>query len=118
MKKALMVYLSSYLIGGGLGFAFLPEFTQKLFLSNVLYDEPMVRFAGVMMTLLGSLIGYLVYKGTLIAYRFSIVARTFVVGFIVWVYWMYDNPMFLVLLGVVLIGLLPSYFLLWRDRRG
>lgn len=118
LKRMLLIYLSSYLIGGGLGFAFLPEFTQKIMLSNVIYDEPIVRLAGVMMTLLGSLIGFLVYKGVMVAYHFSIVARTAVVIYIVWAYYAFDNPMFLVLLAIVLIGLIPAYLsLLKKDSQ-
>ena len=116
MKKILMTYLSGYLIGGGLGFAFLPEFTLKLLQSDVIYDEPMVRLCGLLMAMLGSLIGYLVYLGDYKAYKFSIIARTVLVAFVLWMWFKFENPMFIVLEVIVLVGLIPSYFLLFNSK--
>ena len=117
MKKYLMLYLSSYLIGGGLGFAVLPELTQKLMLSDVIYDEPMVRLAGLLMVMLGSLIGYLVViLKDFSAYKFSIIARTVLVFFVLWMWFEFKNPMFIVLEVIVLVGLIPSYFILLKQE--
>ena len=110
-----MTYLSGYLIGGGLGFAILPELTQSLMLSNVIYDEPMVRLCGLLMAMLGSLIGYLVLGlNDFRAYKFSIIARTVLVFFVLWMWFKFANPMFLVLEAIVLVGLIPSYYLLLK----
>lgn len=116
MKKFLMLYLSGYLVGGGLGFAVFPEFTLRLLQSDVLYDEPMVRLCGLLMAMLGSLIGYLVFLGDFKAYKFSVIARTILVGFVFWMWLRFENPMFLVLEGIVLLGLLPSYYLLLTKK--
>lgn len=115
-KRILLTYLSGYLLFGGLGFVFFPVFTQRLMLSNAIYDEPAVGLAGAMMSLLGGLIGYLVYAQTLIAYKFSIVARTLVVVYIAWAWFVYQNPMFIVLEVIILLGLVPSYYILLTDK--
>ena len=115
MKKHLMTYLTFYLIGGGLGFMLMPELTQRIMQSDVIYDEPMVRLAGLLMAMLGSLIGYLVLVlKDFRAYKFSIVARTVLVFFVLWMWFKFHNPMFIVLEVIVLVGLIPSYFLLFR----
>jgi hypothetical protein len=117
MKKILMYYLSGYLLGGGLGFAFLPNLTLKIMQSNVMYDEPIVRLAGLLMAMLGGLIGFLVYNEDYIAYKFSILARTILVIFLVWLWFRFDNPLFVVIEIIVLIGLIPSYIVLVREFR-
>lgn len=117
IKRLLLTYLSGYLFFGGVGLVFLPEFTQRLMLSNTIYDEPAIGLAGAMMALLGGLVGYLVYAGTLIAYKFSIVARTLVVLYILWAWFVYSNPMFIVLEIIILIGLVPSYIILFTQRK-
>lgn len=117
MKKILMLYLSGYLIGGGLGFALAPALTLELMQSNVIYDEPMVRLAGLLMGMLGSLIAFLVLRGDFSAYKFSIVARTILVLFVAWMWFKFENPLFITLEIIVLVGLLPSYVLLMRGSK-
>ncbi|MFT4522845.1 MAG: hypothetical protein ACI8ZN_001797 [Bacteroidia bacterium] len=52
-----MTYLAAYLTFGSLGFALAPELKQKSMLPDVIFDEPMVSLAGLLMAILGSLIG-------------------------------------------------------------
>ena len=116
VKRILLIYLSSYLIGGGIGFTFLPDFTQNLFLSNEIYSEPAIRLVGVLMMMLGGLIGYLVYLKSYQAYNFSIIARTGISLFLIWAYFVYNNPMFMTILVIVLVGLIPAYLSLLKKK--
>lgn len=118
IKKYLLFYVGFYLMGGGFFFAFIPEFTQKIMLSNVLYDEPMVRMMGIFMAMLGSLVAYLLYDEYYKPFYFSIVIRSVLVSFVIGLWFQNSNPLFLVIAAIALSGLLPSYgVLIWEKMK-
>ena len=53
MKKIMLTYVASYLFVGGIGFAFVPALTLRLFLSNGDYGDIMPRVVGMFMMALG-----------------------------------------------------------------
>jgi len=116
MKKITLTYLAGYLLIGGLGLAFAPEFTLKLFFSTGEYGTIMPRVVGMFMLALGSLIASFVYFRDYRYYNYSVYARTFIVLFLYWLYTQTADPLFILLIGVVLIGLLPSMFEMIRSR--
>lgn len=116
MKRISLIYLSSYLLAGGLGFAFLPDLTLKLFFSTGQYDPIMIRVVGMFMMALSGLIGSMVYFKDYKYYPYSIVARTFIVLFLFYIYSQNGDPMFLILNGIVLLGLLPSYYVVIKEK--
>ena len=83
-----------------------------LMLSNVIYDEPMLRFAGLLLAILGNFIGCLEWwVKDFRAYTFSIIARTVLVVFVFWMWMKFENPIF-----IVLIGLIPSCFVMMKEK--
>ena len=111
MKKVTWIYLTTYLCIGGIGFAFIPDMTLKLFLSNGDYGNIMPRVAGIFMIALGGLIGTMTYNNDLRYYSYSVFIRTGLVAFFVWLFIISSDPLFIVILAIVLIGLLPSWYL-------
>ena len=105
IKKIAWIYLISYLAVGGIGFALFPHETQQLFLSNVDYGDIMPRLVGAFMCLLSFLIFHMYRHRDWKYYPVTIMARIPVVIFISYLYYLSCNPMFLLINGIVMLGL-------------
>ena len=108
--------LAIYLLVGGLGLAFLPSLTLRLFLSTGDYGDIMPRVAGMLMIGLSGLIAQFVYYQDYRYYAYSVYIRSFFVLFLFFLFARPSDPLFLVLNAIVLIGLLPSIYTLIRER--
>jgi hypothetical protein len=109
LKRIAFIYLISYLAVAALGFGLLPELTLKLFLSNGDYGVIMPRLVGAMMGVL-SFILFMIYRmGDWPKYSpFTMMARTPLVLFIFYIYYLSNDPMFLIINAIVLVGLLTT----------
>jgi len=116
VQRLTFVYLASYLIGGGLGLLLAPALTLRLLLSNGDYGDIMPRLVGVFMVALGGAVLEFVRAGDYRYYRYTIVARTFIVVALTALYFKARDPLFLVLDAIVLVGLLPSIYVAVRAR--
>ena len=116
MKKITLIYLAFYLFVGGLGFASIPETILKLFMSNGAYGDIMPRVAGMFMLVLGFLITLFIKNKDYKYYFPTIIARSFIVIFLTVLYFNTDDPLFIILNCVVLIGLLPSIYIYIKGR--
>lgn len=112
LKRLTLTYLTAYLVGGGLGLAIAPDFALELLQADQDYGDVMPRVVGMFMVALGSFIGLMVYRGDYSYYRFSIVARTGIVIFLFVLYSIDQDPLFLVFSAIVLVGLVPSYYVI------
>jgi uncharacterized protein YjeT (DUF2065 family) len=110
MRKISWIYLASYLSIGGIGFAFIPEPTLRLFLSNGDYGDIMPRVVGMFMLALGGLIATMTINNDLRYYPYAVFIRTGMIVFLSWLYMMSKDPLFIVILSIILIGLLPSWY--------
>jgi lipid-A-disaccharide synthase-like uncharacterized protein len=118
VKRATLVYLTSYLSAGGAGFLLAPDLTLTLFLSTGDYGEIMPRVVGMFMLVLAGIVFQWVAVGDFRYYRYTIYARSFIVGVLTLLYFRSADPLFLVLDAVVLIGLVPSMYVLAAEGRG
>ena len=116
LKRALLIYLAAYLFFGGLALALVPDTFLDLLQSNGEYGDIMPRVVGMFMVGLGGMIGLMVWWHDYTYYPYSVVIRTVFVIFLFVLYGMSDDPLFLVLNVIVLIGLVPSYFVIARER--
>lgn len=116
LKKLTLTYLSAYLVGGGLGLSLAPGIALNLLQSNQEYGDVMPRVAGLFMVVLGTLIGAFVVRSDYSYYSLTILVRTGIVGFLFVLYLIDRDPMFIVLEAIVLVGLIPSYFVLASER--
>ncbi len=117
VKRLLLLYLVGYLTLGGLGLALVPDLFLDLFQSNQEYGDVMPRVAGMFMLALAGLIGVIVYHEDYKYYPASVVVRTVIVVFLFFLYTIDEDPFFLLINLVVLVGLVPSYVVLARERR-
>jgi len=109
LKKIAFVYLISYLAVAAVGFGLFPTLTLKLFLSNGDYGVIMPRLLGAMMGVLSFLLFMIYRKGDWQRYSpFTMMARTPLVLFIFYLYYLSRDPMFLIINAIILIGLVTT----------
>ena len=109
LKRIAFVYLISYLAVAAVGFGLFPTLTLKLFLSNGDYGVIMPRLLGAMMGVLSSLLFMIYRKGDWQRYSpFTMMARTPLVLFIFYLYYLSRDPMFLIINAIILIGLVTT----------
>ena len=112
-----LFYLGSYLVLIGLGLLFAPDRTVKILQSNRHYDDIFVRIAGMLMSGLGLSIFGMIRARAFELYPAALVMRMYFIACFVALYAMTCDPVFLVLIGIVGLGLaltLSSYLL---DRK-
>lgn len=112
-----LYYLASYLTVGGLGFLLAPETFLKLFLSNEIYPGAIVRLSGLLLLALGVLIIELIRLKIKELYPATLVARLIICTGLVFIYLDSGNPFFLVLLGIVGIGVMFTFISYQLDLR-
>ena len=118
MKRLTLIYLTGYLAVGGIGFLFVPDLALSLLLSNGEYGDVMPRVAGMFMVVLAALIGSFVRREDYSYYATTIGARSFIVVTLTVLYFRTEDPLFLVLDAIVLLGLLPAMYVQFIAERG
>ena len=111
MKRVTLVYLASYLTLGGIGLLFAPDVALALLLSNGEYGDVMPRVVGMFMLVLSLLVTAFIRHGDYRYYSTTILARSFIVVVLTFLYFWTTDPLFLVLDGIVLLGLLPAMYI-------
>lgn len=121
MKKTRvsLFYLASYLLIGGIGFFFIPKTILRMFLSNGNYSDVMVRLIGLFMISLGILIVQIIRYRTEQLYTTTLFVRAIILVTLLSFYFIYEDPLMLVLFGIVGLGFLltiTSYSLDKKQR--
>ena len=110
MQRLTFMYLSTYLLLGGLGLLLFPDLALRLLQSNGTYGDVMPRVVGLFMVALGGVILEFVRAQDYRYYVYTILARAFIVLVLTTLYFTSHDPLFLVLDAIVLVGLLPSIY--------
>lgn len=109
-----LLYLGSYLVLIGLGLLFAPDSTLRLLQSSAEYDNVFPRVAGMLMSGLGFSVFGIIRAGVPKLYPATIFIRIYFLVCLATFYWMTSDPVFLVLILIVGMGLvftLSSHFL-------
>ena len=117
MQRLTLSYLAGYLLVGGLGFLVAPDVALRLLLSNGAYGDIMPRVVGMFMLALGGFILQFVRARDYRYYLYAVVARSFIILVLTALYFRARDPLFLVLDAIVLIGLLPSIYVVVQAAR-
>ena len=112
-----LYYLVGYIIPAGLLLLFVPTFATQLLLSNITYDEPPLRLAGLVLLALGLLISQVVRHHVEALYTTTLVIRAILSLGLLWFFVSTGNPFFAVVLVVVLIGVALTGTSYLIDRR-
>ncbi len=110
LRRLTLSYLVLYLAVAAVGFAFFPQQFMDLFQSNGDYGDIMPRLVGLMMGALAVLIFNILRNEDWHYYVVSIYVRSVIVAFLFYLWAISDDPMFLLVNVVVLIGLVPSIY--------
>lgn len=100
-----LFYLAGYLFPAGLGLLLAPRVALRLLLSNGDYSDVMVRLAGMFLVGLGIIVVQLIRLRNEALYPTTLIVRVFFCVCILLFYVMSGDPMFLVMLGIVGLGL-------------
>ncbi len=114
-----LYYLASYLWGGGVALLFLPGTAAALLQSNADYPHVMLRALGMFMLGLGAIVVQIIRRRLEVLYPTTLVVRLFFCLCLIAFYWLQRDPMFLVLLAIVALGvaLTGTSYLAERGRR-
>ena len=112
-----LLYLGSYLVLIGLGLLFAPDSTLRLLQSNAEYGDVFPRVAGMLMSGLGFSVFGIFRAGVPKLYPATIIIRMYFLACLAAFYWMTTDPLFLVLILIVGIGLVLTLSAHLLDRR-
>jgi len=112
-----LYYLAGYLLPAGLLLLFVPDFATKLLLSNRDYDDAPFRLAGIALTALGILIVQIIRLRIEALYTTTVLVRLFILAGLAGLFASTSDPFFLVIFGVVLIGVVLTTTSYLLDRR-
>jgi hypothetical protein len=112
-----LYYLAGYLLIIGLGLLLGPDQTLHLLRSNGHYGEVFPRLTGMLMSGLGLNIAGMIRARTHALYPATLVVRTYFVLCLVGFWFLERDPFFLVLLGIVLLGMALTWTSYLRDAR-
>jgi len=112
-----LYYLAGYVLPAGVLLAFVPTFATTLLLSNVTYDEPPLRLAGLVLIALGILIVQIIRHSVEALYTTTLAVRSVLSLGLLALLITTGNPFFGVVLIVVLIGVALTGASYLVDRR-
>ncbi len=110
-------YLIGYLSLGGLGLLVAPDLALRLLGATASYPAVLVRLLGAFMVALALLVGQIVRYRVEVLYPTTLMVRIVLLGTIVGLYFESRDPLFLVLSGIVALGMLLTTVGLLTDRR-
>ncbi len=110
-------YLVGYLTLGGLGLLFAPALALKLLGATGIYAPVLVRFMGALLLALGILVAQIVRHRVEALYPTTLAVRVVLVATMVALYGASRDPLFLVLTGIVGLGMVLTATGLLADRR-
>ena len=100
-----LFYLAGYLWTGGIGLLFAPTFSANLLLSNIDYPVVMLQALGMFMIGVGIIVVQIIRLDINILYPTTLVVRVFFCTCLLFFYFSTQNPFFIVLFGIVVLGL-------------
>ena|SRR5258708_37857006 len=112
-----LFYLIGYLVPSGLAFLFAPQLTLKLLFSNGNYGDVMPRLVGVFVLTLGLLAFQIVRLRVEALYTTLLGLRVGILVALVGLFAYSSDPLFIVLLGVVGLGVVLTATSYWLDRQ-
>lgn len=110
-------YLAGYLSLTGIGLLIAPDAMLKLLLSNREYDDVFVRFTGSFMMALSIIVAQIIRHRIEVLYTTTLFVRSFLIVCIIWFYMMTRDPLFLVVLAVVGLGVVLTTSGLITDKK-
>ena len=112
-----LYYLCTYLLLGGFVLLFFPAVGLKLFLSTGDYGDVFPRVAGMLLAGLGMVVFAIIRTRSEAMYPATLIVRAFFLVCLAAFYLLYRDPLFVVLFGIVGLGVLLTLTSYLLDRR-
>ena len=112
-----LYYLVSYLTVAGLALFLAPGFALPLLLSNGDYGNVLPRLAGMLLLGLAILVGQIVRLRIEALYATTLAVRLFFLVSFVFLFAISGDPFFLVVFGIVAVGVILTGVSYLRDRQ-
>jgi hypothetical protein len=113
-----LFFLAGYLIPTGIGFMLVPELMLKVLLSNGEYGDIFPRFVGVCLLGLGLIVVQVIRHSSEELYGTTLAVRGVILPWMLYLYLRSDDPLFVLIAGVVGTGLVFTTGSYLKDRRG
>ncbi|MFQ6021777.1 MAG: hypothetical protein ACE5NW_03560 [Acidiferrobacterales bacterium] len=113
-----LFYLATYLSIGGIGFLALPKMMLSLLLSNGDYSNLMLRMLGMLLLGLGITVVQIIRHRATALYETTLIIRVLFLALFTLFYFVYEDPMLLVLLAIVGLGFVLTLTGHMLDRKG
>ena len=110
-------YLMSYLIFAGLALIAMPQVALNLLLSSGDYGDVLPRLLGVIVLALGLVVVQIVRLQVEALYSTTLMVRGVILIGLCGLYFYSRDPFFLVLIGIVGLGVVLTGTSFWLDRR-
>lgn len=112
-----LFYLAGYLTFAGLALLLVPTFALQLLLSNGEYGEVFPRLAGMLLLGLAALVTQIIRHRIEVLYPTTLVVRIFFLAVFAYLYAISSDPFFLVVFGIVAIGVILTGSSYLTERR-
>jgi len=112
-----LFYVIGYLVPGGFGLLIAPQMALKLFFSNGDYGDFMPRMVGMLMVALGVILLQIVRYRFEALYPTELVIRSGMLPILYSFYILSRDPLFIMLLAIVGIGVAFTGVSYWLDLR-
>jgi hypothetical protein len=109
-------YLATYLLVTGTGFLLAPAFSLRLLCAVGHYEIAFVQFVGAFMIALAAIVVQIMRYRIKVLYRTTVAIRLFFIAVIAGLYRSTLDPLFLVILAVVSLGVVLTLAGLAADR--
>lgn len=112
-----LMYVASYLSLAGLGWFLDPELSLRLFFSTGHYDSTFVRVAGALLIVLSILVIQVIRHRLEAIYTTIILVRVFLCAVWILLYILTKDPLFLITLAIVGVGVILSTLAFISDKK-
>jgi hypothetical protein len=111
-----LFYLAGYLTFAGLALLLVPTFALQLLFSNGDYGEVFPRLAGMLLLGLAILITQIIRRRIEVLYTTTLVVRLFFLVVLAYLFLSSNDPFFLVVFGIVLLGVIFTGYSYLTER--
>jgi len=112
-----LYYLVSYLAVAGLALFLVPGFALPLLLSNGDYGDVFPRLAGMVLIGLAIMVGQIIRLRIEALYTTTLGIRIFFLFGFAFLFAISGDPFFMVVFGIVAVGVALTGYSYWRDRQ-
>jgi uncharacterized membrane protein YoaK (UPF0700 family) len=116
LTRLSLYYLAGYLLFAGVALMLVPAFALSLLLSNGQYGDVLPRLLGVVLFALGVFVAQVIRHRVAVLYPTTLAVRAVILVVLAALYVKSSDPFFLVLIGIVGLGVVLTGTAYLRER--